>query len=149
MSEQNIRIFINGINHYFNQIGISNAIIGTPYLSAQSADIVNDFTGIIGISGTYKGCVYFTAPRALINHILLTLGETDIGVDNCCDLVGEIANTISGNARMEFGSDFMISVPVVLQGMPEKIRLPTEIRSFVIPVNWKNYEASLIIGLQK
>ena len=47
------------------------------------------------------------------------------------DLVGEVANTISGNARYVFGKDFMISVPVVIEGAPSSIHLPKDLRSYV------------------
>ena len=47
------------------------------------------------------------------------------------DLVGEVANTIAGNARSEFGEEFEISVPIVLRGAPDEILLPRKDRSFV------------------
>ena len=64
------------------------------------------------------------------------------------DLVGEVANTISGNARRDFGRDFVISVPNVLAG--EKPELPNVpgARSFVIPINWRSHSAKLIVSLK-
>jgi chemotaxis protein CheX len=65
-----------------------------------------------------------------------------------CDLVGEVANTISGNARRDFGKDFMISVPQVVAGDPEKVQTPDNTRSFVIPINWRSHSAQLVVCLE-
>lgn len=52
--------------------------------------------------------VYFTAMRSMLVRLLAIMGEPDCSVENLADLVGEMANTISGNARKDFGEDFMI-----------------------------------------
>jgi chemotaxis protein CheX len=63
------------------------------------------------------------------------------------DLVGEVANTISGNARRDFGRDFVISVPSVLSGERPEIPQKPGSRSFVIPINWRSHSAKLIVSL--
>ena len=55
---------------------------------------------MIGISGARKGIVYFTAPRGMLTVLLMRMQETDSSDENIKDLVGEVANTISGNAPM-------------------------------------------------
>ena len=45
------------------------------------------------------GCVYFSAPRLLMCELLLQMQEPDTCEQNLLDAVGEVANTISGNAR--------------------------------------------------
>jgi chemotaxis protein CheX len=65
-------------------------------------------TGVIGISGEARGAVCFTANGVMLENILSFLNEAPIDRSIICDLVGEIANTLSGNAR-EFGKDFLIS----------------------------------------
>ena len=147
MNEQRIQVFIDGTVHYFNQINASDISVGTPYLADNESPAAFDFTGIIGISGPSKGCVYFTAPTALLRHLLVVLGETNADEAFIRDLVGEVANTISGNARTEYGSEFMISVPVVMQGAPDGIYLHREQRSYVIPIYWKVYSAAIVICL--
>jgi chemotaxis protein CheX len=64
------------------------------------------------------------------------------------DLVGEVANTISGNARKDFGRDFVISVPSVLAGERPDIPASNGTRSFVIPINWRSHSAKLIVALK-
>jgi len=63
------------------------------------------------------------------------------------DLVGEVANTISGNARRDFGGDFVISVPSVLSGEPQAIAPKSGTRSFIIPINWRSHSAKLVVSL--
>ncbi len=148
MDETALQVFIDGATHFFATSTDEAAQVGTPYLVSNRASLAKGYTGIIGVSGKRKGSVYFTAPPVLLKVLLLSIGESDTGNDNMCDMVGEVANTISGNARREFGSDFMISVPIVVVGKLEKIVVPDELRSFVIPINWRGYDASLVISLE-
>jgi len=148
MNENDLQVFIDGATHYFHQMSESPAVVQTPYLKEHEKAIAHEFTGIIGISGKKKGCVYFTAPGSLLKHLLLSIGEENTTKNALCDLVGEVANTISGNARSHFGPEFMISVPVVVDGQPERIKLPTNLRSYVIPVTWRNYESAVVISIE-
>ena len=148
MSEQNLQVFIDGVVRYFSLTMNNDLQVGTPYLADNTQPAAMDYTGIIGISGSNKGCVYFTAPRVMLKHLILSLGIGDTSETNMTDLVGEVANTVSGNARKELGKDFMISVPVVVSGAPSNIHLPLELRSYVIPITWRSYQAAVVICLQ-
>ncbi len=148
MSEQTLQVFIDGVLNYFKQTSDKEVKVGSPYLIENNSPAAFDFTGIIGVSGPYRGTVYFTAPKALLTHLLLSIGERDTSMENILDLVGEVANTISGNARSAFGQEFLISVPVVVEGAPNKIHLPKNLRSYVIPVYWKAYSAAVVICLE-
>ena len=148
MHETDLKVFIDAVIHYFEQISETPAKVGTPYLKENSDTLAYEYTGIIGISGRKKGCVYFTTPGILLNHLLISINEEDTSHDNLCDLVGEVANTIAGNSRRYFGPEFMISVPVVVDGKPDRIKLPPDYRSFIIPVTWRNYESAVVICLE-
>ena len=148
MDESDLQVFIDGTIHYFNQTSDRPAKVGSPYLVDERTAIVNEYTGIIGISGRRKGSVYFTAPSNMLLLLLRDLGESEHTHENMCDLVGEVANTISGNARKEFGKEFMISVPVVVVGELKRIVTPEHLRSFVIPITWGFTEGSLVICLE-
>ena len=63
------------------------------------------------------------------------------------DLVGEISNTISGNARREFGEQFMLSVPIVLKGKSDDIGVMQTANIYMIPIVWRRFKANLIINL--
>jgi chemotaxis protein CheX len=63
------------------------------------------------------------------------------------DLVGEIANTLSGNAREEFGRDFLISVPIVSTDRNVRFQFPRDCRNYVIPIIWQTEKAFLLVCL--
>ena len=88
------------------------------------------------------------ASRDLLRSLLLQVGETDVSDNNFCDLVGEVANTISGNARVHFGANFMFSVPIIVKGSAEAIQVPRNIKAYIIPLRWHKHEAALIVSLQ-
>ncbi len=151
MIEDKIKVFIEGVENFFININRMNVTIGTPYLIENEHPQASDYTGVIGISGEYTGCVYFTAPGHMLKHLLLSYGvtSTNISKERVLDLVGEVANTISGNARAEYGQTFNISVPVVFEGAPKDVYLPKDAYSYVIPIVWKKYTAHIVVSLQK
>jgi chemotaxis protein CheX len=67
---------------------------------------------------------------------------------NLSDLVGEVANTISGNARRHFGPDFLISVPVIVAGNANAIQVPRTIKAYILPLRWHKLEATLVVSLK-
>ena len=145
MPEENLKIFIDGAVNFFNHASKEEIKIGSPYLMQNSSPKISDYTGVIAVTGPKKGTVYFTAPKILLKHLLMSLGENETSPENILDLVGEVANTISGNARTSFGSEFMISVPTKMQGEHSHIPLPNEMRSYVIPIYWKSYNAAVVV----
>jgi chemotaxis protein CheX len=147
MVERELATFIEGTTHYFAHAAQQPAVVGAPYLLDSQSTIAKDYTGIIGISGKRKGLVYFTAPCDMLHVLLGALGEPDATHENLCDLVGEVANTISGNARRDFGADFLISVPRVVSGEATMPVSSKRTRSYVIPIHWLEYEAQLIVCL--
>ena len=147
ISEQELQVFIDTVTHYFDQITNESAEVDTPYIKDEE-NVVMDYSGVIGISGKTKGAIYFTANEDLLTDLLKATGHTEaVDSDLLQDMVGEVANTLSGNARRSFGSNFMISVPVVLKGAAN-IRLPASIKTFVIPIIWRTYRSYLIVCLE-
>ncbi len=145
MKESDIKIFIDAIAHYFESITDQAASIGAPYLSTNTELEHYDYSGLIGIAGKYRGCIYFTAPRPLIRHLLVQMNEYVHNDENILDMVGEVANTLSGNARKFFGPEFIISVPIAMKGKLNNIRPPSDLLPYVIPINWNSYRSSLVI----
>ena len=86
--------------------------------------------------------------RAMLTVLLMKMQENDFSHETMRDLVGEVANTISGNARRDFGRDFVISVPSVLAGEKPDIPAGPNVRSFVIPINWRSHSAKLVVALR-
>jgi len=149
MNEKDLQIFIDSTIDYFSRIGGEKAEMGVPFLKKASEIIAQDYTGVIGISGNRKGMIYFTASGEMLAQLVdKILGIKDADASTIVDLVGEIANTIAGNARETFGTQFMISIPVIVEGQPKNIKIPTDIPVFVIPVRWHNFKSFLVIGIQ-
>ena len=148
MDEEELRAFIEIVKQYFERQTGRLPELGNPYLGDPAALPMYDFTGVIGIFGAWSGCVYFTAHRDLLRELLLHVGESTLSDENLSDLVGEVANTISGNARRVFGPEFMISVPVVVAGAAQAIQVPRNVKAYILPLRWHKREAALVASLQ-
>ena len=85
--------------------------------------------------------------KAMLTVLLMKMQENDFSHETMRDLVGEVANTISGNARRDFGRDFVISVPSVLSGEKPTFKQKPGQRSFIIPINWRSHSAKLVVSL--
>ena len=145
MNQEEISVFVEGLVNYFNMNLGGEVSVGEVTKMSPPESPVFDFTGVIGISGAKKGCVYFTGPKELITQILINLGEEDVDDELLSDMTGEIANTIAGNASSKFGPDYQMSVPVVVAGRPDSINLPKDLVAYVIPVTWQSLTSNLVI----
>ncbi|HWB61171.1 MAG TPA: chemotaxis protein CheX [Chthoniobacteraceae bacterium] len=146
LTQETLPIFIQAIMHYFNHITAVPAETETPYLEEGGSD-VSDVTAIIGVSGDLQGCVYYTAPKEMLDQLLGFVAEDEPTDTLRCDMAGEVANTLSGNARKHLGPGFMISVPVVIQGKPERLVHYKGNSCFVIPIRWRGMRSFLKICL--
>src|ERR1700722_10129944 len=144
--EQELKTFVEGTTNFFEVGAQQPASIGSPCLM-EGPPSGHEYAGIINISGKQEGGGDFTAPKAMLTVLLMKMQENDFSHETMRDLVGEVANTISGNARRDFGRDFVISVPSVLAGERPEIPQKPGARSFVIPINWRSHSAKLIVSL--
>jgi len=148
MKEENLRVFLNSIVRYFGHTSDPSVNVGSPYLVNEIKEACTDYTGLISISGEYQGVCYFSAPSVLLRHLILSVGETDTSETMMLDTVGEVANTLSGNARKELGSGFNISAPHITKGLPTIEEPGDGARIYAIPILWKSYKAMLGVSLQ-
>jgi chemotaxis protein CheX len=146
--ESEVGVFVDGVLNYFGNSVQQSAQCGTPHLALGEQPDISDYTGVIRISGKRAGLVAFTAPKNMLSVMLMRMQETDMSHENMCDLVGEIANTLSGNARRDFGHQFQISVPSVIAGRGGTLDYPAASRPIIIPIDWRNYHARLIVCLR-
>lgn len=142
---EKLGVFLSSISSFFAQIDDSPVAIDTPYLNHNKSAVGYDYSGIIKITGPLEGCVYVSAPSTMLREVMKVMGEPDSSMTMMKDLLGEMANTISGNARTEFGSDFIISPPKIVEGAPSISYLPKDRHSYVTPFTWRGYEA--VIGI--
>lgn len=149
MEEDIMKVFVQSTANYFDTMAHGGAVLGTPYLRDADEDVALDFSAVIGITGSYKGAIYYTAPREKMQALLPLIGETDSDDHVCADLVGEITNTISGNAREKLGPSFMISSPFIFEGRPHDVRTANGAPCYVLPVQWNNQTSRVLVTLEK
>lgn len=141
---EKLGVFLSSISSFFSQIDDSPVALDTPYLNSNKSAVGYDYSGVIRISGPLEGCVYVSAPSIMLREIIKVMQEPDSSLTMMKDLLGEMANTISGNARTEFGADFVISPPSIVDGAPVTY-LSKENNSYVTPFSWRGHNA--VIGI--
>lgn len=147
MEETILKIFAQSITRYFATVAGGEAVLGTPYLSADNESIAYDFSAVIGITGTHRGNIYYTAPREKLHALLPLIGEAAPDDRLCAELVGEITNTISGNAREQLGPGFMISTPFILEGRPLSVHAAKDTTCYILPVTWNHHRSRVLVSL--
>lgn len=148
MTEQEVKYFIDVVINYFKEISGEPSEMGIPFIKEKEM-LLLDYTGLIGISGFKKGAIYLTSTREMLSEIISLLLEIDNPEEAMVvDMAGEIANTIAGNVRENFGTSFMISVPIILKGSPEDVIIRMAPPIFIIPIKWRDHSAFLAVGLE-
>ena len=148
MESNEITEFVDTTITFFTEISGEPAKCGIPFVK-NNDPVVLQFTGLIGITGKRKGSIYYTAGKDQLEALAkIMLDLTEVSNEDMKDLVGEVANTVSGNLRQSFGSDFQISVPVVVEGPAKDIKMPKDIDTYVLPINWRDYESFLVVCLE-
>jgi len=146
--ESTCNLFIDSVSNYFKHLTEVDSKIHVPYLKETKGLVLKDFTGMIGISGSKKGFVYISADRAMFEDLInIFIGIDDPSNADILDMAGEISNVVAGNVRANLGTNFMISVPVVFEGMPNELEIEQNVSLYVIPIKWKEHEAFVVIGL--
>lgn len=148
ITEKDIEIFIEGTKNYFLTNTERSVTVETPYIVSTEEIVVSNYTGIIGVSGERKGFVFVTAQKEMLRYLVLSLGETDATQDLIQDVIGEVANTISGNARRSFGPTFMISVPLIVEGQPKRIGSAKNVNGYLVPFRWNSFPFQLVVSLE-
>lgn len=147
ITEKDIEVFIDGIKHYFKTSTEIDIVVEAPFLIAVDEIAINDYTGIIGVSGERKGFVLVTSSEEMLQDLVLNLGEAEATPNLVYDVIGELANTVSGNARRFFGAGFMISVPLIVMGQPDRIGSIKDTHGYVIPARWNDFPFQMVVSL--
>ncbi|WP_017810260.1 chemotaxis protein CheX [Leptospira alstonii] len=145
MKQEELKIFIKGMMNYFSQFNGDEPVVGVPYPQNDNF-VFLDYSGVIGISGARKGCIYVTATLRMLNDLIIAMGLGEADESLRLDAIGELANNISGNAEQFFGQNFRISVPMVITGQGHNIHLPLKMPVFTIPFEWKSHKSYLVVG---
>jgi chemotaxis protein CheX len=154
LTTDDLQVITEAAQSYFSRLTKEAARVSAAYLAERHALPEFDYTGLIQVSGSHRGCVYFTAPKMMMRYLLLSVGETLQGDDIFMDAAGEIANTIAGNARKHFGEKMEISVPTTLKGAGLEelgrsgvLQILRE-RPMVINIQWQTLAAALVVDLE-
>jgi chemotaxis protein CheX len=147
LGENELKLFVDAVRHYFKvttpqEPQITSAFLGTGDVEGH------DFNGIVSFSGSYNGHVIVSMPPRLLRELLLLQHETDMGDSNLLDAVGEIANTLAGNARKVLGSGLHISVPVKLKGAAS-LKARVRKRPYIITLRWNHQPAMVCVDMER
>ena len=149
LKAEDIKVFSDAASAFFHSTTGSRAAVRTAYLlPVPEVAVWDDFQGLIELGGHYRGSVAFSAPRGLLSHVLLKMGERDYSEASHRDIVGEIANQMSGYARRHFGEAMDITPPRVIS--PQQRPKPaTQAAPFAIPMAWDRYQAHLVVCMER
>lgn len=148
MQEAELTYFVESTLGYFEKATGEKANIGLPYVKKPDEQVVLDYTGIIGISGDRRGGIYITCTQNFLSELVRVVMATDEADPTLLrDMIGELANTISGNATRAFGRNFQISVPIVMNGNAKSLDFALDAPSYVIPANWRGMQFFIVVGI--
>ena len=147
LSENDLRLFVDSIKNRRRVATrqapqITSAFLGT-------GDVQEfEFNGIATFSGVYSGQVIVSIPARLPRELLLLQHDTDLSDGNLMDAVGEIANTLAGNARKTPGSELGISVPTKIQAAPG-VKSKVSKHPSVITLRRGHHEAMVCVDMKR
>ena len=145
LHEAELKLFVESVRRYFQVLTRQEPQITSAFLGTGDVD-GHDFNGIVTFSGSYNGHVMVSMPPRLLRELLLLQGETDLSDNNMLDAVGEIANTLGGNARKTLGAGLQISVPVKLRGS-SGINARVRKHPYVITLRWNHQPAMVCVDM--
>ena len=147
LEETELKLFVDAVRHYFKTTTHQEPQITSAYLA--TSDIAGHaYEGIVSFSGSHNGHVIVSMPPQLLRELLLLQKETDLSEDNLLDAVGEIANTLAGNARNVLGAGLNISVPVKLHGAGG-IKARVRKHPCVITLRWNRQPALVCVDMER
>jgi chemotaxis protein CheX len=147
LGEGELKMFVDSVRRYFQVVTRQEPQITSAFLATGDLE-GHDYNGIVTFSGTYNGHVIVSMPPPLLKELLLLQGETDLSDGNLLDAVGEIANTLGGNARKTLGAGLQISVPVKLHGA-SGIKARVRKHPCVITLRWNHQPALVCVDMSR
>lgn len=147
LTEADIKLFVDSVKRYMTVTTKEEPLITSAYLGSDSIE-AHEFNGVVTFSGAFNGHVMVSMPPQLLRELLLMQHETNLSEANLLDAVGEIANTLAGNARKQLGPELDISVPITIhgnQGMRARVRQ----RPYVITFRWNHQPALVCVDMER
>ena len=147
LNENELKMFVDSVRHYFKTTTAQEPQITSAFLGTGDVEGY-EYNGIVSFTGSYNGQVIVSMPPRLLRELLLLQHETDMSDGNLLDAVGEIANTLGGNARKTLGPELNRSVPVTLQGATSS-RSRVRRHPYVITLRWNHQPAVVCVDMEK
>lgn len=145
---EDIEVFARAITEFFETTAGEKAMVRSAWLLEQEEPVLrDDYNGLIAVSGVYSGSICFSAPHRLLDYVLLASGEQQYSEANYLDIVGEIANTLSGRAREHFGEGLAIAPPYSFTRNSAPVARRAAAVPYAIPIAWRCSEANLVVHL--
>ena len=145
LKESDLRLFIDSVRRYFEVTSHVSPEITSAFLGVGDVQ-GHEFNGIVRFSGPLTGQVTVSLPLRAVRELLVIQHETTFTEANLLDAVGEIANTLAGNARRSLGRELDISVPTTVRGAhvaAERARR----HPYVITFRWNTYPGMVCVDL--
>jgi chemotaxis protein CheX len=147
LNETDLRMFVDSIKRYLQVTTRQEPQLTSAFLGTGDVEGC-EYNGIVSFSGSYNGQVAVSMPGKMLRELLLLQQETNLSDGNLLDAVGEIANTLAGNARKTLGSELQISVPVKIQGT-HGIKSRVRKHSYVITMRWGHHSAMVCVDMDR
>jgi len=147
---EDIEVLAKAVVEYFDVTTGDKAQVRSAWLLEQEEPVMReDYNGLIEVGGGFAGSICFSAPRRMLDFVLLASGDNDFSEAKYLDIVGEVANTLSGRARSYFGETLLISPPLAFKRESPAIAQRTHGKPYAIPIVWRSLEANLVVHLSR
>ncbi|MES2980025.1 MAG: chemotaxis protein CheX [Pseudomonadota bacterium] len=150
LNETDLKLFVDSIRNYLKVTTRQEPQITSAFLGTGDVEGF-EYNGVVTFSGSHNGHVVVSMPGKLVREILLLQHETDLSDSNLLDAVGEIANTLAGNARKALGPELEISVPLKMQGSAGAQGMRARVRKhpYVITLRWSVHSAMVCVDMER
>ena len=132
-----INPFVMAVKRVFETMVHTKVTVGKPHMKSDEGPL-SDVSGIIGFSGEAAGCVVISFTMDVATKVASAFACTEINKDHpdFADAIGELANMVAGNAKMEFADlNIKISLPSVVIGDHFKVSNSKTTPRIIIPCN--------------
>jgi chemotaxis protein CheX len=142
-----LALFVSSFSRYFSTVTKLEPNVTLAFLDTGDLNGF-DGNGVVSFSGQVNGHVLVSMPGVLLKEMLTMQGERDLSEGNLLDAVGEIANSLAGNARKYVGIGLNVSVPLRIKGVTGSMTRVRQ-RPYVGTLRWGNHSAMVCVDLER
>jgi chemotaxis protein CheX len=142
-----LKLFVEAVRQYFKVLTRQEPQVTSAYLATGDLQ-GHEYNGVVSFSGAWNGYVIVSMPGQLLKELLVLQGEKDLSPANLLDAVGEIANTLGGNARKSLGPALQISVPMQLHGH-SGVQARVRKHPYAITLRWNDQPAVVWVDMER